>query len=145
LLDFVAARVDVGDAGGLFAGGIRVDAQQVAQRAQLEGRLPGERGVHRGERIGLGTLCADMAGAKAAARAFEQSVSRCDERPVLGSLDYRSDDWVGSNSAGLVRVVSGLAALREGLAKNGLLDRHSAQWMSSLTDMCTGFLDRMSP
>ena len=58
LLHFVAARVDVGDAGGLFAGENRVDAQHVAQRAQLEGRLPGERGVHRGERIGLGTLCA---------------------------------------------------------------------------------------
>ena len=60
LLDFVAARVDVGDAGGLLAGGIRVDAQHVAQRAQLEGRLPGERGVHRGERIGLGTLRAGV-------------------------------------------------------------------------------------
>jgi hypothetical protein len=47
-----------------------------------------------------------MAGAKAAARAFEQSVSRCDERPVLGSLDYRSDDWVGSGPAGRLGVDS---------------------------------------
>ena len=71
LLDLVAAGVDVGDAGGLLAGRIRVDAQHVAQRAQLEGRLPGERGVHRGQGIGLGALRADMARAEAAERAFE--------------------------------------------------------------------------
>jgi hypothetical protein len=44
LLDLVAAWIDVGDAGGLRAGGIRVDAQRVAYWAQLEGWLPGERG-----------------------------------------------------------------------------------------------------
>ena len=71
LLHFVAARVDVGDAGGLPPGGIRVDAQHVAQRAQLERRLPRQRRVHRRQWIGLGTLRADMARAETAERAFE--------------------------------------------------------------------------
>jgi len=44
LLDFVAACTNVGDAGGFLAGRIRVDPQHVAQRAQLEIRLPGQRG-----------------------------------------------------------------------------------------------------
>ena len=72
LLDLAAARIDVGHAGRLLAGGIGVDLDDVAERAQLEILLLVEGGQHRGEGIRLRALRADVARAEAAALAFEQ-------------------------------------------------------------------------
>ena len=61
LLDGLTARVDVGDTGGLLAGGILVDLDHVAQRTHLEIFFFHQRRQHCGERVGLRARRASMA------------------------------------------------------------------------------------